>query len=235
MFTLTSCKFPPFFLSEEYNFFVCSSHLLSFCCPTYFPTSSRSIFEFTKYVDVHNILANSTSSTTHITGFANVGILKYPESHPMIYFENLKEGDILTYVERMTYATTVRINQGARYGDKMIVDPFADQLNLNYDPVVLKELAEKLGVMKLRSHVSKNRGGGVLVCGSPNEVAPDPELDDYFDVIHRDLDCIGCQDSYGNYHSQKQTVWGMNVLEGEDQLCQRMAWSLYELLNVGKF
>ena len=25
----------------------------------------------------------------------------------------------------------------------------------------------------------------------------------------------------------------MNVLEGENQLCQRLAWSLYELLNVG--
>jgi cullin-associated NEDD8-dissociated protein 1 len=25
----------------------------------------------------------------------------------------------------------------------------------------------------------------------------------------------------------------MNALEGQDQLCQRMAWSLYELLNVG--
>ena len=52
-------------------------------------------------------------------------------------------------------------------------------------------------------------------------------------MVHRDLDCIGCQDSYGNYYAQKQTVWAINVLEGEDQLCQRLAWSLYELLNVG--
>jgi len=32
---------------------------------------------------------------------------------------------------------------------------------------------------------------------------------------------------------QKQSVWLMNVLEGEDQLCQRMSWALYEHLNVG--
>lgn len=32
---------------------------------------------------------------------------------------------------------------------------------------------------------------------------------------------------------QKQSVWVMNVIEGEDQLCQRMAWALYEHLNVG--
>ena len=87
---------------------------------------------------------------------------------------------------------------------------------------------------------------------------PPAKLDDYFDVIHRDLACIGCQDSYGDYDKQKVTVWAMNVLEGEDQvsavtdlhltsiafffsnlmpsnyqLCQRMTWSLYELLNVG--
>ena len=43
-------------------------------------------------------------------------------------------------------------------------------------------------------------------------------LDDYFDVIHRDLDCIGCQDSYGAYDKQKATVWAMNVLAGEDQV-----------------
>lgn len=41
------------------------------------------------------------------------------------------------------------------------------------------------------------------------------------------------QDSYGNYAAQKGTVWAMTALEGEDQLCQKMAWSLYELLNVG--
>ena len=32
-----------------------------------------------------------------------------------------------------------------------------------------------------------------LVCGSPNEVGPDPSLDDYFDVVHADLNCVGCQ------------------------------------------
>lgn len=45
--------------------------------------------------------------------------------------------------------------------------------------------------------------------------------------------CIGCQNSYGDYARQKDTVWTMTVLEAEDQLCQRNAWSLYELLNVG--
>ena len=39
--------------------------------------------------------------------------------------------------------------------------------------------------------------------------------------------------SYGNYFGQKQTVWAINAIESEDQLCGRMAWALYELVNVG--
>ena len=54
-----------------------------------------------------------------------------------------------------------------------------------------------------------------------------------FDALHADLDCVGCQKSYGDYFAQKQTVWTINALEAEDQLCGRMAWALYELVNVG--
>ncbi|EJK47814.1 hypothetical protein THAOC_33446, partial [Thalassiosira oceanica] len=116
---------------------------------------------------------------------------------------------------------------------KIVLDQFADQIGLNTDSNILKELADNLASVQLSNSVAHNRGGGTLVCGSPNEVAPDPFLDDYFDVIHRDLACIGCHSSYGDYAKQKATVWTMNVIEGEDQMCQRMAWSLYELLNVG--
>lgn len=51
--------------------------------------------------------------------------------------------------------------------------------------------------------------------GSPNEVAPDPELDDYFDVKTIELDCVGCLNSYENYFAPKHTVWTLNMLEGE--------------------
>ena len=184
---------------------------------------------------------NTTNATDVVEGpsvfiknWTSIGIMQYPSSHPMSYFEELKEeyGKILA-VERYAYASTSRVNQGARFGDSIILDQFADQMRLNSDPLILGTLAKDIAKMKLANSVAKNRGGGTLVCGSPNEVAPDPLLDDYFDVIHRDLACIGCQDSYGDYSKQKATVWAMNMLEGEDQLCLRMAWSLYELLNVG--
>ena len=205
----------------------------------------RSLYDFTGYEAEHPV---TTTGVTYINNWTSIGIMQYPDNHPVSYFEEMKEtwGKIQA-VERYTYAksidgregvtlkTTSRVNQGARFGDSIILDQFADQMRLNENPDRLKSIADKLGVMTLANKVATNRGGGTLVCGSPNEVAPDPTLDDYFDVVHHDLACIGCQESYGAYEKQKSTVWAMAVLEGEDQLCQRMAWSLYELLNVGEF
>jgi hypothetical protein len=190
-----------------------------------------SIFDFTGYEEDHPA---QTTNETYITNWTTIGIMQYPDSHPMSHFEELKtKWNGIKAVERYSYASTARVNQGARYGDSIILDQLADQMKLNSDPLILGSLATNIAKIELSNKVATNRGGGTLVCGSPNEVAPDPHLDDYFDVIHRDLDCIGCQDSYGDYAKQKVSVWTMNALEAEDQLCQRMAWSLYEHLNVG--
>lgn len=195
------------------------------------PPDSRSIYDFTGYEAVHSV---NGSRITYINNWTAVGIMQYPDYHPMSYFDDIKAKTLTVVpVARYSYASTARINQGARYGDSIILDQFADQMKLNIEPHMLRAMAKDLAKLTLTNNVQSNRGGGTLVCGSPNEVAPDPTLDDYFDVINRDLDCIGCMDSYGDYSKQKGTVWAMNVLEGEDQLCQRMAWSLYELLNVG--
>jgi hypothetical protein len=176
----------------------------------------------------------NTTNITYISNWTTTGIMHYPDNHPASYFDALKTQTLsVVPVARYSYASTYRVNQGARYGDSIMIDQFADQMKLNMDPHMLGAMAKDLAKVTLVNKIQSNRGGGTLVCGSPNEVAPDPTLDDYFDVINRDLDCIGCADSYGDYSKQKATVWAMNVLEGEDQLCQRMAWSLYEHLNVG--
>ena len=135
----------------------------------------------------------------------------------------------------MAFGISLSVEAGTHSASrsKIILDQFADQMGLNGDPNILRTLAEDVAKVQLSNLVAQNRGGGTLVCGSVNEVAPDPFQDDYFDVIHRDLACIGCHDSYGDYAKQKGTVWAMNVIENEDQMCQRMAWSLYQLLNVG--
>lgn len=147
------------------------------------------------------------SSPSNITDFAD-GILVYPDIHPMNYWEDLKYSSSITYV--------------TRYGDKEIVDQFADTLELDTDPDVLVAIAKNTGKIMVKNKVHTSRGAGVLVCGSPNEIASDPFEDDYFDVVHQDADCVGCLDPYGDYFSQKQSVWTMAILGAEDQLCQKV-------------
>ena len=199
-------------------------------------TTPRSIYDFTTYVSEHPVNATDTH---YIKNWTTVGIMQYPDdvAHPMSHWEAIRSSwdSPLRPVDRYSAASASRVEQTARYGDVIVLDQFADQMYLNNDPSVLKSLADNIATITLENDVISNRGGGTLVCGSPNEVAPDPMLDDYFDVIHRDMACIGCQESYGDYDKQKGTVWAMNALEGEDQLCQRMAWSLYELMNAGEF
>ena len=167
--------------------------------------SRRSVYDFTNYAGIH------PSSPSNITGFVD-GILVYPDIHPMNYWEDLKQSSEITYV--------------SRYGDKEIVDRFADTLELDADPAVLVAIAQNTGKIMVKNKIHTNRGSGVLVCGSPNEVASDPLEDDYFDVVHQDSDCVGCLDAYGDYFAQKQSVWTMVTLGAEDQLCQKVRPSM---------
>lgn len=168
----------------------------------------RSVYDFTNYAGIH------PSSPSNITGFTD-GILVYPDIHPMNYWEDLKYSSEISYV--------------TRYGDKEIVDRFADTLELDTDPAILVAIAQHTGKIMVKNKIHTSRGSGVLVCGSPNEVASDPLEDDYFDVVHQDSDCVGCLDAYGDYFAQKQSVWTMVSLGAEDQLCQKVRSSLLNL------
>lgn len=70
------------------------------------------------------------------------------------------------------------------------------------------------------------KSGGVLVCGSKNEIAPDPTEDDYFDYWTRRVD------SSPYYSEQKKTVWTKIALEGDDQLAQRIAFALSQIFAI---
>jgi hypothetical protein len=69
--------------------------------------------------------------------------------------------------------------------------------------------------------------GGVVVCGSPNEVASVPEEDDHYDVTNRKV-----QSHRIDYDSQKRGVWTEVTLYSSDQLCQRMAFALSKIFAV---
>lgn len=75
--------------------------------------------------------------------------------------------------------------------------------------------------------------GPVLVCGSPNEVASDPFYGDHgFDVVT--AEGTGYRSwSIWEFSAQRHTTWAHLALHADDQLRQKMAWSLSQIVAVG--
>jgi hypothetical protein len=70
--------------------------------------------------------------------------------------------------------------------------------------------------------------GATLVCGSPGEVANDPVNGALYDMENPEEDT-----TYDDYmHQQKTKVWTMIALNSADQLRQRMAWALSQIVTV---
>jgi hypothetical protein len=74
---------------------------------------------------------------------------------------------------------------------------------------------------------------GILVCGSPNEVSNDLTLGGSqsrgaFDIFNRDYFTTESID----FVKQKRIVWTQVVLSAKDQLRQRVAWALSQILVV---
>ena len=83
------------------------------------------------------------------------------------------------------------------------------------------------------SHDPNSNSG--IVCGSPYEVATKPNLgiggpsQGGFDIATKTNTTIPL---IGTLQSQKETVWLGIALKGEDQLRQRIAWALSQILVV---
>lgn len=123
---------------------------------------NRSLFDFTDYIAAHPM---TTTPDTSITGFKNIGIMEYPDSHPMSYFEDLKaeEGVLIKSLARYVYATTSRVNQNARYGDKMTVDQFSQMIGISNDRVNLLAVADNLGRIMLSNQIVSRKFFSVLI------------------------------------------------------------------------
>ena len=125
-----------------------------------------------------------------------------------------------------------------RVGDVLEVEELARKLTLietqkappsEATASIIEEIANTVGYSLLAHKVRGNRGGRALVCGSEGEIAPDPTLDDYFDVQQNYLNSVARPTDYGE---QKKNVWTLVALKSKDQLRQRMAWALYQHMNV---
>lgn len=70
--------------------------------------------------------------------------------------------------------------------------------------------------------------GGVIVCGSRGEVSNDPALPETFDVRSNGQPST----STDQLNNQKRIVWADIALNGDDQLRQRMAWALAQVVTT---
>jgi cullin-associated NEDD8-dissociated protein 1 len=95
------------------------------------------------------------------------------------------------------------------------------------DTVKFVDLPNELRTDEVSEYYGESAAGGagILVCGSPNEVANDPELGYQFDVVQG-------QDTEWGLEHQREYIWAMVGLNAEDQLRQRVAWALAQILVV---
>lgn len=82
---------------------------------------------------------------------------------------------------------------------------------------------------------------GALVCGSPGEVANDPDMgDNWYGITSVDvrrgklLDLPGDDAPAYFLAKQREQVWSDIALTSADQLRQRMAWALYQIFALPK-
>jgi hypothetical protein len=108
-----------------------------------------------------------------------------------------------------------------RYGDRIKFDDLPVELQI-------KNVGYFFGAKNYLANVIGNTGG-TLVCGSQGEVAPDPTQDDHFEIQLYDVDTL---DSMKPLASPRQTIWTHHALYSSDQLRQRMAWALSQILAV---
>ena len=148
-----------------------------------------SVFDKMNYVNDHN---NITAPDTTIIYFTDTGIMIYPSSHSMSFFEAVKDNNSLM----------VCVSQ---YGDKLVGNDFAALLSIHNNELMVVTITKNLLSIKLINKVNANQGGGAILCGSPCEVAPNPTLDSYFDVVNSEnIVFKGCLNSYGKFYKQKK-------------------------------
>jgi len=105
------------------------------------------------------------------------------------------------------------------------------------DVVHYFDLPSELRSNELNDHFSSKieytNSTGVLVCGSPFEEANDPTLGGSqgrgaFDAVNRDFSTTKDED----FLKQKRIIWTEAALTANDQLRQRVAWALAQILVV---
>jgi len=160
-----------------------------------------SVYDVTEWVDLNGL------NTTELNDTA---ILVYPDTEEFTVAKwetEVKDDTLLIYV--------------GRYGDDIPFESIPEHLRTTSGTFLET-------TTKLEDTISSSNYG-TIVCGSPGEVAPDPYMDDYFDISNLYLDS-------SPYKTQiKQTIWTILALTANDQLRQKVAWALSQIFIISPY
>jgi len=98
------------------------------------------------------------------------------------------------------------------------------------DAVKFVDLPNEIRLDEVAGHFGAETdiiGGNTMVCGSPNEAANDPSLGQVFEVTTG-------RDTEWNLWRQREYTWMQVGLTAPDQLRQRVAWALSQLLVIAR-
>lgn len=104
---------------------------------------------------------------------------------------------------------------GSRFGDAI---SYRDLIEDLVDPAVSEYFFDTPEVASV----------GIVTCGSIGEVANDPLHGAMFDSENEEERTTGSS----NHNQQKAKIWTTITFEGQDQLRQRMAWALSQILTI---
>ena len=112
-----------------------------------------------------------------------------------------------------------------------------------YDEVHFYDLPQELRTITATSEyfgfvasaIEYSDSNGVVVCGSPNEISNEPSLGGRvdrgaFDSYNSDLKSTATED----FVKQKRIVWTLAALTAKDQLRQRVAWAIAQILVISQ-
>jgi hypothetical protein len=169
-----------------------------------------SVFDFTYWTleDTHpgNMIAMMEGEPNPIKKWIDI------DNKVFLTFPAFPNNDVPNHPTERWDIHSVHFSKLGRFGDMMNFVDLPNELRTD-------EVAEHFG-----ESVS-TKGSGTVVCGSPNEVATDPKLGYQFDVT------TGADTIWG-LENQREHVWTTVGLQANDQLRQRAAWALSQLLVV---
>ncbi len=123
----------------------------------------------------------------------------------------------------------------SQWSSKRKLLPKLGRLGDEVDFAALPSTVQTAAMAELLGAAGATAAGGAEACGSPGEVANEPRLGSHFAMYMTEY-ARGAPEVFRPYTSgmAKKSVWLEIATFGSDQLRQRVAWSLLQIVVLGE-